>query len=75
MWFKAWGLAYRPVSAAGWILSLGAIAFCAHIFLFVDGRSHSVSDTFYGIFPYWVPTLLVWLWIAGRTSNNPGEKS
>jgi hypothetical protein len=39
----------------GWIVSILAAAFCLHIFLFVDGRSHSASDTLYGVFPYWVP--------------------
>ena len=66
-WFKAFGPIFRPVSIAGWIVTLLALAFCVHIFLFVDGRSHSVSDTFYGVFPYWVPAFLLWLWIAGRT--------
>lgn len=69
LWFKPFGLIFRPVSTVGWILSLLGLAFCAHIFLFIDGKSHSVSDTFYGVFPYWVPTFLVWVWIAGRTSG------
>lgn len=67
-WFKPMGPIYRPVSSAGWIVTLLAAAFCVHIFLFVDGRAHSVSDTLYGIFPYWVPTFLLWIWIASRTS-------
>ncbi len=66
-WFKPLGPFYRPISIAGWTTTLLAVAFCVHIFRFVDARSHSVSDTFYGIFPYWIPTLLLWLWIAGRT--------
>ena len=69
-WFKPFGPVFRPVSIAGWIITLIAGAFCVHIFLFVDGRSHSVSDTFYGVFPYWVPTFLLWLWIASRTSTD-----
>jgi len=68
-WFKSCGPVFRPASIAGWIITLVAVAFCVHIFLFVDGRSHSVSDTFYGVFPYWVPTFLVWLWVASRTST------
>ncbi len=69
-WFEPIGIVFRPVSVAGWIATLLAIAFCVHIFLFVDGRSHSVSDTFYGVFPYWIPTFLLWLWIASQTSTN-----
>jgi hypothetical protein len=67
-WFKPFGLIFRPVSIAGWGITLLAAVFCVRIFLFVDGRSHSVSDTFYGVFPYWVPTFLLWTWIASRTS-------
>lgn len=73
-WFKPFGPVFRPVSVAGWIITLLAVAFCVHIFLFVDGRSHSVSDTFYGVFPYWVPTFLLWLWIASRTSTEHARR-
>ena len=73
LWFKPFGYVFRPVSIAGWTLSFIALAFCVHIFVFIDSRSHSVSDTFYGIFPYCVPTFLVWLWIASRTSGNRGS--
>jgi len=72
-WFKQIGLVFRPISIAGWIVSLLAVAFCIQIFVFVDHRSHSVSDTLYSIFPYWVPTLLLWLWIADRTSGNSSQ--
>jgi len=67
-WFKSAGPVYRPISLLGWTITLLALAFCIQIFRFVDARSHSVSDTFYGIFPYWIPTLLLWLWLASRTS-------
>ena len=67
-WFKRAGPIYRPVSIPGWTITLFALAFCVQIFRFVDVRSHSVSDTFYGIFPYWIPTFLLWLWIASRTT-------
>lgn len=75
VWFEPCGVLFRPVSISGWIVSLAAFAFCVHIFLFVDGRSHSVSDTLYGIFPYWVPTFLLWAWIASRTSRGPRNNS
>jgi hypothetical protein len=51
------------------VLTLLAIAFCAHIFLFVDSRAHSVTDTLYGIFPFWGPTLLGLAWIADRSGG------
>jgi hypothetical protein len=67
-WFRPFGFVFLPVSISGWIISALAAAFCLHIFQFVDGRSHSVSDTLYGVFPYWVPTFLLWVWVTGRTS-------
>ena len=70
IWFKPFGLIFRPVSIIGWILRLAALAFCVHIFLFVDAKSHSVSDTFYDIFPCWVPTILAWILIANKTSGH-----
>jgi len=65
-WFKPFGPVFRPVSFLGWVITLLALAFCVHIFLFADRKSHSASDTLYGVFPYWVPTFLLWLWIASR---------
>ena len=68
-WFKPFGWVYIPVRAAGWMVTLLVLAFCLHIFLFVDGRSHSVSDTLYGIFPYVVPALMLWNWVASKTAR------
>ena len=70
-WFRPLGLFFYPVSAAGWIATLLALAFCTQIFLFVDHRSHSVTDSLYGIFPYWAPTFLALAWIADRTGGRP----
>jgi hypothetical protein len=49
-WFKPLGLLFYPVSVLGWLATLAALAFCAHIFAFVDARSHSVTDTLYAIY-------------------------
>jgi hypothetical protein len=67
-WFKPFGILFLPVTAMGWLVTILPVAFCIQVFLAVDHRSHSVSDTLYGIFPFWVPTFLLWAWLAGRTS-------
>jgi hypothetical protein len=68
-WFKPWGWFYLPVAVPG-VLILGlALAFCVHIFIAVDRRSHSVSDTLYGVFPYVAPCFLMVNWIAVRTGG------
>lgn len=68
-WFKPVGWLFAPVSVMGWIVTALALAFCAQVFWFIDGHSHSVSDTLYGIFPFWAPTLLGLAWIADRTGG------
>ena len=69
IWFKPWGWIYYPISWEGVVVTALAALFCLHIFMAVDRRSHSGSDTLYGIFPYWVPTFGVWLWVGSRTSK------
>ena len=73
IWFREFGLLYLPVSIPGWLATLVAVAFCVHIFLFVDSRSHSVADTLYGVFPYVTPTLLGLYVLALRTSRGDGN--
>ena len=68
-WFKRLGWFYVPVSLPGIIISLAALAFCVQVFLAVDHKSHSVSDTLYNIFPFFAGTFLLFDWIAGRTGN------
>ena len=68
-WFREWGWLYYPSSWQGIVLVGLVLAFCIQVFLAVDARSHSVSDTLYGIFPYVVPSLLVLNWIASKTSQ------
>ena len=68
-WFKPWGWIHRPVSWQGVVLSVLAAVFCIQVFLAVDRRSHSVSDTLYGVFPYFVPSLMLLNWIGSKTSG------
>jgi hypothetical protein len=68
-WFKRLGWFYLPVSLPGSIITLASLAFCAQVFLAVDRKSHSVSDTFYGVFPYLTSAFLLFDWLAGRTSD------
>jgi hypothetical protein len=72
-WFKPWGWIYRPIAWQGVLLLLLTIVFCVQVFIAVDRRAHSVSDTFYGIFPYIVPSLMILNWIASKTSAIPAN--
>ena len=68
-WFKRLGWLYRPVAVPGIIITLSAVAFCAQVFLAIDRRSRSASDTLFGIFPYFVCCFLLFDWIARKTSD------
>ena len=67
-WFREWGWVYYPISWQGLVLIVFILAFCVQVFLAIDRTSHSVSDTLYGVFPFIVPSILVLLWIASKTS-------
>ena len=69
-WFKRVGWFYVPTSIAGAFVWLLGTLFCLTVFRAIDRHSHSVSDTFYGICPFFVCTFLLTDWIAGRTSRN-----
>ncbi len=69
VWFKAWGWIYRPISWQGVLLIVLTLAFCVNVFVAIDRNSHSVSDTLYGIFPYFVGALGILNWIAGKASD------
>jgi len=66
-WFKPWGWIYRSISWRGILVSLVALASSVQVLLAVDRRSHSVSDTLYGVFPYVVPCWTLAYWIATKT--------
>jgi hypothetical protein len=68
-WFRPWGWLFRPVSVAGWVALLLALAYCVQVFLAVDRHSHSVSDTLYGVFPYLACSFLLLDWLASRTQG------
>jgi hypothetical protein len=72
IWFKRFGWLYLPVTIPGAVLCGVAALFCLTVFWTVDRNSHSVSDTLYGVFPFFVCTFLMVDWIAGRTSERLG---
>jgi len=44
-WFKRMGLFFIPTSVMGWVIALVSIVYSVYIFVDIDSRSHSVSDT------------------------------
>jgi hypothetical protein len=70
-WFCPFGWFHRPAGWPGWLATALALVFCVQVFVAVDRHSHSASDTFYGVFPFWACAFLLWNWLAERTSHNP----
>jgi hypothetical protein len=68
-WFERFGWFYIPVSVPGIVLAVMGAAFCVQVFVAVDRHSHSVSDTLYGVFPYFACCFLLLNWIASNTSR------
>lgn len=68
-WFKQWGWFYLPASVPGTFIFLSLAAVCFTVFLAVDRKSHSVSDTLYGVFPFFTCAFLLLDWIGVRTSD------
>jgi drug/metabolite transporter (DMT)-like permease len=68
-WFRTWGWLHRPVSWQGWTAAVLTAMFCVQVFAAVDRHSHSVSDTLYGVFPFFVPALSLLEWVATHTSQ------
>ena len=44
-WFKRIGILFVPKSFVGWIILTGGLIYAVYIFIDIDSRSHSVSDT------------------------------
>jgi hypothetical protein len=57
------------------VLVLLAAVSCVQVFLAVDRRSHSASDTLYGVFPFVVPCLMLLNWVASKTSAGGEARS
>ena len=54
-WFIRKGIFYLPASIVGWIIFVAAGIYAVYLFIDIDSRSHSVSDTLIN----WVFDLLI----------------
>jgi len=44
-WFVRKGIFFFPSSVIGWLIAIAAVGYCVYVFIDIDNRSHSVSDT------------------------------
>ena len=44
-WFKRMGIFFIPASVVGWLIAICSCFYAIYVFIDIDSRSHSVSDT------------------------------
>lgn len=67
--FKRTGMLHTPVTIWGYLIYVIAVAFLVLVFITIDRNSHSVSDTLFGVFPYFAGVFLLVEWFASKTSK------
>jgi hypothetical protein len=73
-WFERKGIFFFPNSLIGWVIMLIGIVVAIYLFIDIDSRSHSASDT---LRPFLISLLLIGLvytLIAYLTSNGSKDK-
>lgn len=60
---------YRRAGLCASLLAVPALLFAANVAVAIDRDAHSVSDTLYGIFPFWAATFLGWDWLVRRAAE------
>ena len=68
-WFKSFSLIYYPCSITGCIITIFFVAIFIHDFIFIDSRSHSISDLYYNFLPYGGMYIIFYLWIASKKAS------
>jgi membrane protein DedA with SNARE-associated domain len=73
-WFKRIGIFFIPKSFIGCVIMLAGIIYAVYVFIDIDSRSHSASDTLRPFFLYLLIIGLVYTFIAFLTSSIPKDK-
>jgi len=73
-WFKRKGIFFIPKSLIGWAIMLIGIIYAIYIFIDIDSRSHSASDTLRPFFIYLLLIGLAYTLIAFLTSFGSTDK-
>ncbi len=67
--FRTTKFIHLPISMAGYLIWFIGLAFLITVFISIDKGSHSVSDTIYGIFPFFASVFLLIEWFTSKTSD------
>lgn len=72
-WFKRIGILYIPVTIIGWLILTCGIVYATYLFIDIDGKSHSVSDTLINFLFNLMLIVAIYSLIAFVTSRNTKE--
>ena len=75
-WFKPkrfwkWFAFYHPVSLEGWVATMLLIDIAAILFVFVDARSDSISDTLIAFTPWLIALMCIFDLLCFRRGLYP----
>ena len=72
-WFVRKGILFFPASLIGWLTAAAAIAYCVYLFISIDSKSHSASDTLINFVFNALLVAVVYSIIAFFTSKEKGR--
>jgi hypothetical protein len=72
-WFKRSFLFHIPISLMGWIITLAIPVYAVYIFIDIDSRSHSVSDTLMNFAFNMLIVYVIYLVVGYLTSKPEGK--
>ena len=72
-WFVRKGILFFPSSIIGGLISVACLAFCVYLFIDIDSRSHSASDTLINFVFMALLVAVVYSIIGYFTSNERTE--
>ena len=67
--FEKRGWLYWPANLAGWILIIAGLVFLVSVYITYEKHARSTGDLIYRIYPHYVATFLLYLWIGSKTSK------
>lgn len=66
IWFVKKGWIHYPVTVKGWVIFLCGLLFVLNIIFAILLHARSLGDFLYGVFPFAIPTFLLYEWIASH---------
>ena len=67
--FKKMGWLYKPANILGWILLAAAVVFLVSVYTTYHKHSHGAGDLIYKIYPHYIGTFLLYLWVGHKSSK------